>query len=319
MAYNPHITGQEYYDNKGVEPREKNLGDYQYVSLKEIVDNFMLTRTGEGELINKVKPFKVLYYAKRAIQELNYDALKEVRVMQRDIGHDLRFPMPQDYVSWVRISLFKDGVLYKLGENIDINFAREYVQDNNFDLVFSDKGDPTYLEQSKINQARLNGELNNQYLNNGSNNELFMVDGRQFFTPVGASRFGLDGETANANPVFRINRRAGSIEFDSRMSGESCILEYVSDGMEYGYRNVGEGVSEAFRDDEQIKVNKFFEAYVYEFIAREILSSKHGVQEYIVRRVEKKASALLKNARIRLNINPGELLMKMRNQNNHLK
>jgi hypothetical protein len=56
---------------------------------------------------------------------------------------------------------------------------------------------------------------------------------RNWYFEMGiGDRFGLNTETANFNPTFNIDKKAGVINFDSSMSGESCILEYVSDGME---------------------------------------------------------------------------------------
>ena len=57
-------------------PLDKNFGDYQYVSLKNIVNNFMLMYQGNNELVRNINRYQVLFYAKRAIQELNYDAFK---------------------------------------------------------------------------------------------------------------------------------------------------------------------------------------------------------------------------------------------------
>ena len=48
------------------------------------------------------------------------------------------------------------------------------------------------------------------------------------------TRFGLNTETANYNPTFNIDKKAGVINFSSEMAGELCILEYISDGMENG-------------------------------------------------------------------------------------
>jgi hypothetical protein len=91
------------------------------------------------------------------------------------------------------------------------------------------------------------------------------------------------------------------------MSGESVILEYVSDGMENG-------------DDSLVTVNKLFEKYVYAYIQYEILNSKLGVQEYVVMRARKEKSSLLRNAKIRLsNIHPGRLLMNLRGQHKWVK
>ena len=91
------------------------------------------------------------------------------------------------------------------------------------------------------------------------------------------------------------------------MAGELCVLEYVSDGMENG-------------NDSLVTVNKLFEDYIYAAIEFAILGSKVGVQEYIVNRLRKRKSALLRNAKIRIStIHPGRLLMNMRGRDKWIK
>ena len=123
---------------------------------------------------------------------------------------------------------------------------------------------------------------------------------------VGA-RFGLNTETANSNPTYKIDKKAGVINFSSGMANQLCIVEYVSDGMENG-------------NDSSVTVNKMFEEYIYAYIKFVILNSKFGIQEYIVNRARKDKSALLRNAKIRLSdIHPGRLLMNLRGQDKWLK
>jgi len=63
-----------------------------------------------------------------------------------------------------------------------------------------------------------------------------------------------------------------------------------------------------------------FEAYIYAAIEYEILSSKFGVQEYVIARARKKRRSLLSNAKIRIsNIHPGRLLMNMRGMDKQIK
>jgi len=134
----------------------------------------------------------------------------------------------------------------------------------------------------------------------------------------------INTETANRNPTFNIDKKAGVINFDSAILGynhynnnndpnhphnlsATVILEYVSDGMENG-------------DNSAISVNKLFEQYVYAYIRYEILNAKLGVQEYIVARARKEKQALLRNAKIRIsNIHPGRLLMNMRGMDKIIK
>ena len=77
-----YISQYEYYDNNGNTPQDANWGSYQYVSLFDIVNNFMLMHTGNHSLVNNEERFKILFHAKRAIQELNYDAFKEIKVLE---------------------------------------------------------------------------------------------------------------------------------------------------------------------------------------------------------------------------------------------
>ena len=130
----------------------------------------------------------------------------------------------------------------------------------------------------------------------------YCVDGCWYFDYQIGARFGLNTETANINPTYRIDKKAGVINFSSGMANQLCVLEYVSDGMENG-------------NDAAVSVNKLFEDYVYSYIKYAILNSRLGVQEFIVNRARKDKSALLRNAKIRLSdIHPGRLLMNLRSQ-----
>ena len=66
MAY---ITDYQYYENNQVVPTDKNWGSYQYISLDDIVNNFMLMYQGNNEIINNINRYQVLFHAKRGIQE----------------------------------------------------------------------------------------------------------------------------------------------------------------------------------------------------------------------------------------------------------
>ena len=254
MAY---ISQYAYYENSGAVPENANWGSYQYVSLEDVVNNFMLMYNGNHELVNNEERYKILFHAKRAIQELNYDAFKEIKTLELDVCDTLRFVLPSDYVNWVRISLYKDGYLRPLTENIQINGASAYLQDQNCRILFD-----------------LNGNaLSPQY-----------------------SQLDFDRITNSKKTIF-----------SSDMSGETCILEYVSDGMENGV-------------DSSVTVNKLFEEFIYAYIQYAILNSKLGVQEYIVRRAQKNKTALLRNAKIRIsNIHPGRLLMNLRGRDKWIK
>jgi hypothetical protein len=307
MAY---ISQYQYYENGGASPENENWGSYQFVSLQDIVNNFLLMYSGNHSLVNNEERYKILFHAKRAIQELNYDAFKEIKVLELTVPDNLKFVFPPDYVNWVRISMYKDGWLRPLSENIQTLSSRAYLQDNQGRILFDEDGNALSPEYSNIDYDNITKIKKSIYLNKQNQfygSEGWNYDGGWYFEWSIGAAYGLDTETANFNPTFNIDRKAGVINFDSPMAGKSCVLEYISDGMEQG-------------DNSKITVNKLFEKYIYAYIQYEILNSKLGVQEYIVARARKEKSALLRNAKIRIsNIHPGRLLMNLRGLDKQIK
>lgn len=307
MAY---ITQYQYYENGGLNPEDKNWGSYQYVSLEDIVNNFMLMYYGNHSAINNEPRYKILFHAKRAIQELNYDAFKEIKILELSVCDTLRFVLPSDYVNWVRISLYKDGLLMPLTENIQTNWSSAYLQDNNCKILFDIDGYALSPQHSTLDYDRITGSKRSIYLNENSpydGKEGYCCDGNWYFDYGIGARYGLNTETANSNPTFKIDPKGGVINFSSGMANELCVLEYVSDGMENG-------------DNSLITVNKLFEEYVYAYIEYSILNSKLGVQEYMIARAKKRKSSLLRNAKIRIsNIHPGRLLQNLRGRDKWIK
>jgi hypothetical protein len=305
-----YISQYQYYENGGANPEDKNWGSYQYVSLQDIVNNFLLMYSGNHSLVNNEEKYKVLFHAKRAVQELNYDAFKEMKVLELTVPDNLRFILPSDYVNWVRISLYKDGWLRPMSENIQTLSAKAYLQDNTGRILFDNLGNALSPEYSDIDFDRLTRIKKSIYLNQGSQYDGqygWNYDGMWYFDYSIGTAYGLNTETANFNPTFNVDRKAGVINFDSPMVGQQCVLEYVSDGMEGG-------------DNSLITVNKLFEKYVYAYIQYEILNAKFGVQEYVINRARKEKSALLRNAKIRIsNIHPGRLLMNLRGMDKQIK
>ncbi len=305
MAY---LTGYQYYENSGNVPENENWGSYQYISLEDIVNNFMLMYVGNDKLINNVQRYNVLFHAKRGIQEINYDALKEIKVLEISICDDLKFILPNDYVNYVRISLYKDGVLRPLTENIQTNYSNSYLQDNNCRVLFDQDGN--VLEGTSIlDYDRVTNQQKTMYPGSGlyAGREGINIDQNWYFDYSIGANYGLNTETANINPTYRIDKASGVINFGSGMAGELCILEYISDGMQDG-------------DDSKVSINKMAEEFIYAYIKYAILNAKVGVQEYVVNRAKKDKTALLRNAKIRLsNIHPGRLLMNMRGRDKWIK
>jgi len=248
---------------------DTQLGDYQYISLSSLVNNFISNYIGDDKLLSNVKRFNVLYHMKRGMQEFTYDALKEIRVLELEIGDTLQLQLPIDYVSYVRISwVDSNGHLRPLIKDGRTALAKAYLQDNDFKILFDSDGFPLEAEESDV--------IGNYSKRNIVSNE----DGSST-----NSRYGLD-PTQDTNGYFNIDKRKGVIFFSSNINSKNIVIEYISDGLEY--------------DAEDIKIHKFAEQALYNYVKYMIIGNKYGVQEYIVNRTKKDYDLSLRNAKIRL-------------------
>lgn len=285
-----YITNYAYYQNSGNAPINANHGSYQYVSLADIVRNFMFAYVGPDRTIDNIDRSLVRFHAKQCIKTLNYDALKEIRVIEAYVGDDLKLVMPHDYVNYIRMSLLIEGILYPLSENLDVMSSTRYLYDNNNQLQFDINGVVLYETTSELDESRLSGNTTGLLAND------------QCYVYEINNKMGNDPSRMNINPKFRLNKRAGVIDFDSTMNGQTVVIEYVSDGMEGGV-------------DSEIMVNKLTEQYVYAYISEAILSSKIGVPVMTKEDAKKRVRAEYRNTRHRLNkFSPAELLMTLRGQ-----
>lgn len=301
----PYINNLQYYTNGGIAPTDKNWGSYQYVSLADIVNNYMLINVGDDKLVNNVKRYEVLFHAKRGLQELNYDALKNIKKIELDLGNSLKMVLPPDYVNYIRISINVEGVLYPLHENRQAMSATAYLQDNNYNILFDSSGEIiTGTSMLEIKQGQMQ-----QYFGPGAYNGCmgWCWGGDWYFEYQIGARYGLDPESANINPTFEINPDSGVINFSSGARNRVIVLEYISDGMQNG-------------NDDKVTVNKLFEDYIYAYITWAILNNKYGIQEYIINRVRNEKKKKLNNAKIRVSdIHPSRLVMVLRGKGKIIK
>tara|TARA_R100000278_G_C5476830_1_gene166717 strand:+ start:942 stop:2297 length:1356 start_codon:yes stop_codon:yes gene_type:complete len=98
MAYLNNQSQQVYYDNDDL------YGNYQFISLKDIIDQFMVVYVGEDKIINKARRTDVAFHAMRGMQEFSFDVFKSCKSLEVEIGATLVEPLPQDYVNYTKIS-----------------------------------------------------------------------------------------------------------------------------------------------------------------------------------------------------------------------
>jgi len=145
-------TQQQYYTDEAV------YGNYQFTSLKDIINHFIISHVGEDKIISKVKRSDVIYHAKRAMQELSFDTFKSCKSMEMIIPASLQMALPQDYVNWTKIS-WSDSAgikhrLYPTTCKSSNPFSPQ--QDSDGDFIFDVDGD-LVSSGNFINNSALQG------------------------------------------------------------------------------------------------------------------------------------------------------------------
>ena len=97
MAYLSNQTEQAYYESD-------NYGSYQFTSLQDIINNFMVIYVGEGKVIPKAKRLDVAFHAQRGLAELSFDVFKSCKAQEITVPATLQMTLPQDYVNYTKIS-----------------------------------------------------------------------------------------------------------------------------------------------------------------------------------------------------------------------
>lgn len=286
---------------------ENNYGSYAYISLKDVINNFMVAYVGTGKLISNVKRTDVIFHAKRSLQEFSYDTLRSIKSQELSIPPSLSIVLPQDYVNYVRLSWI-DGqgvkhIIYPTN-NLTISPYENLIQDNHGVPIQDNFGDNISAESltekrwKDNNLLEVNAELQNYYIGYDYYNGYYQNTyyGRQY---------GLDPQYANINGYFTMNDREGKISFSSNLIGKLIVLEYISDGLAY---------------DLDSKVPKLAEEAIYAYILHAIISTRINQPEYLVARLKQEKNAKLRNAKIRLsNIKLDEFTQVLRGQSKWIK
>jgi hypothetical protein len=283
-------------------------GSYEYTKLTDVIDNFLIAYVGADKLISSIKRTDVIFHAKRGLQEFSYDTLKSVRSSELTVPTSLSLTIPQDYVNYVSLDWVDNlGVLHPIYPTNNLNQSPYYtfaqdgtgnpIQDSNaVNTEVTSQMDATW---DKTDPRRISGAFINDL-----NNANAMFD-RSVYAGALGQRYGLEPQTSQKNGWFKIDERHGTFNFTSNLSEKLILLQYISDGNAY---------------DLDIRIPKLAEEALYAHIIYSILSTRVGIQEYIVRRFKQERSAKLRNAKIRLsNIKLDQIVQVMRGQSKWLK
>ena len=286
-------TEQAYYEGS-------DFGGYQFITLKDIVNNFMISYVGEDKIIPKIKRNNVSFFAQRALQELSYDTFRSEKSQDIDVPPTLTVMLPQDYVNYVKLTwLDSSGVEHTIYPAIKSSNPDAILQDSNYNYTFDSNGNLV-----KANESETWTKYKSQNTNTDVVNDFYLEDNRSFQT-LNGQRYGSDPQHMNSNGSFYIDPIKSKIHFSGSLTDKTITLKYISDSL---------------GTDAEMKVHKLAEEAMYKCIAYYILSTRSNTPEYLVMRMKRDKFAAVRNAKLRLsNIKLEELTQTMRGKSKQIK
>ena len=353
-------TEEQYYaEFEGRSTGPSELGNYQFITLEDIINNYMVLYSDEDNHGGTALRRKVEAFAQRGIQEYSYDTFK-VKDWEYEVIDRATFPMPIDYVelvgmnyvdengverwlsprknssnptsplqfnstpdwmadlayasgTYVRVDVSGEGerttyVIFRAADDIPMDAPQPTVeQPGNWVMV--DSGDNGYVYNSDgsiivyedisttqqrfdTNDARRNPQILSGTQAGYNNFNGYFDYGRRYYAST---------ETLNSNPTYYINDRNGVIDLDPILIGEVINLKYISDGLS--------------SDLSEIKVHKFAEQAIYEYIYFEMIARNSRIPANEKERAKRRMVAKHRQAKLRLmGLSPRDLIQTLRAQ-----
>lgn len=292
-------TDQQYYEGD-------DLGNYQFTSLEDIINQFIIAYVGEGKIISKIKRTDVAFHAQRALQEFSFDTFKSIKSQEITLPPSLTIALPRDYVNYVKFTWSDNAgiehVIYPISKTSN---PTNVLQDSSGTYQFD--GDGNLKTNVNASDEAIDSKTWDDYKSaNAHENTQDNLDYDQDLWNYNVGqRYGLDPQFAQINGSFYIDELKGLVHFSSGLVGETILIKYISDSL---------------GTDAEMKVHKFAEEAMYKQIALAILSTRANVPEYVIGRFKKEARASKRNAKLRLsNIKLEEITQVLRGKSKHIK
>ena len=185
MAYLENTTQQQYYQGN-------DLGNYQFCSLEDIINQFMVVYVGDQKIISKASRIDVAFHAQRALAELSFDTFKSIKAQEIVVPATLQMILPHDYVNYTKLSWSDSaGIKHPL-------YPTKHTS-NPFSILQDDDGNYTFPGNV---QLITNGDFEDPLVSpwqastigantvSGSNDEIGIVDGALTFTQFVKNNYG---------------------------------------------------------------------------------------------------------------------------------
>ena len=277
-------TQSEYYNGN-------NLGNYQFVTLENIINAFMFAYVGEGKILAKVNRTDVQFHAMRAAQELTYDVLRSVKSQEIVVPNTLKMPLPHDYVNYVKLTMVGDDGIkknlyptgktsnpFKIRQNDDGSYGFDDVNNDGVNDDLNTGGGDPYIHEDSTTWTKYKDNSHTEQTTTSTDASDVEHENR-------GRRYGLDPQHAHQHGSFYIDYQRGYIHFSSSAVNKTIVLDYISDSL---------GTAE------EMVIHKFCEEACYKWIAYGLLSCRTGIPDGLLMRFKRERFSETRKAKIRL-------------------
>ena len=286
-------TQKAYYEGS-------SFGTYQFVSLSDIINNFLIAYVGQDKLISRIRRTDVAFHAQRALAELSFDTFKSTKSQEIEVPNSLTMIIPQDYVNYVKLT-WADGagierVIYPATKTSN-PYAIKQNTDGTYDFG---SGNVLQEQDSSTNVS----DTWDKYKSHTpvENQQDYDTDRYDF---LDGERYGINPAHSQANGSFYIDELQGKIHFSSNINGKTVTLKYISDSL---------------GTDDEMKVHKLAEDAMYKHILCDVMSARRNVPANAIFRYKKDKFAAVRKAKLRLsNIKLEEITQILRGKSKHIK
>ena len=278
----------------------ESYGNYQYVKMRDIINNFMVAYVGENKIISKVSRSLVGFHAQRGIQEFSYDILRSEKSQEIELPPSLQMILPHDYVNYVKLSWTENetGIEHTLYPATKTGNPKALLQDADYNYIFDQSTGKLLTAENSDTWTKYSTNTTDDATRDRRTQE-------ELHDVYIGQRYGIDPQFAQNNGSFFVDNTRGKIHFSSNLSGKIIVLRYISDSL---------------GTDDEMRVHKFAEEAIYKHIAYSILSTSANMVPGIAAQFKKERFAAMRNAKLRLsNLKSEEITQVMRGKSKHIK
>jgi hypothetical protein len=105
------------------------LSTNAFISLNDIINNFIISYTGPGKLIPDSKRTEVIFHARRCLQEFAYETLKSKFTVEASVL-PATYTLPNDFVTIINIDYNTKIVSFNAGNVNDPDFELTYLSNS---------------------------------------------------------------------------------------------------------------------------------------------------------------------------------------------